>query len=301
MPPWPRAPQGLRALWRILPPVPRRHRARPPLPTTAAGPSWRRRTAWTAGRSRPRHRRRRVSDSSFRRRPRRSASGRPSTPATGAPPGPRPAPRPPGPTVRARSRPPFAHRRGRRPERPFEVPDAPTSISSSSPRLTADPRRARGSAAASLRSLLLPPGPPLPGYHPVGVEHALHPFHRRHDDRQVGDVGQLEGEPEGGDAVLPRLRRRRDDVHVLVSQHRGHVLEQLAPVQGLHLDRDEERGGSTCPPGHVDEALGLPDEVLGIRTVRPVDGHAVAASDEADDLVTWHRGAAPGELYPDVA
>src|SRR5205807_9753930 len=37
-----------------------------------------------------------------------------------------------------------------------------------------------------------------------------------------------------------------------------------------------------------------------VHAVDPVDGHAVAMGDEADDLVAWHRGTAPGQPDPYV-
>src|SRR6266545_1331906 len=117
---------------------------------------------------------------------------------------------------------------------------------------------------------------------------------------EVGDVGQLEGEPKGGDPVAPGGDRGRHDVDVVVRKDLGDVAEQLGAVQRLHLDGDREHRRAGAVPGHVDHAVGVALQVGGVGTVGAVDADAVPAGDESDDRVTRYRGATSGELDPDV-
>src|SRR6266511_601440 len=135
---------------------------------------------------------------------------------------------------------------------------------------------------------------------PEGVVDAVHALDRGQHVGEVGDVGQLEGEPKGGDPVAPGGDRGRHDVDVVVRKDLGDVAEQLGAVQRLHLDGDREHRRAGAVPGHVDHAVGVALQVGGVGTVGAVDADAVPAGDEADDLVTRDRGATSGELDPDV-
>src|SRR6266540_1745773 len=135
---------------------------------------------------------------------------------------------------------------------------------------------------------------------PEGVVDAVHALDRGQHVGEVGDVGQLEGEPKGGDPVAPGGDRGRHDVDVVVRKDLGDVAEQLGAVQRLHLDGDREHRRAGAVPGHVDHAVGVALQVGGVGTVGAVDADAVPAGDESDDRVTRYRGATSGELDPDV-
>src|SRR6266542_1895270 len=92
---------------------------------------------------------------------------------------------------------------------------------------------------------------------PEGVVDAVHALDRGQHVGEVGDVGQLEGEPKGGDPVAPGGDRGRHDVDVVVRKDLGDVAEQLGAVQRLHLDGDREHRRAGAVPGHVDHAVGV--------------------------------------------
>ena len=87
---------------------------------------------------------------------------------------------------------------------------------------------------------------------------------------------------------------------MLVGQHPRDVREQPGAVEGLDLDGDEERGGAGGLPVDLQDALRLLLEVAGVGAVVAVDADAAGAGDEAEDGVAGDRGAAAGELDPDV-
>src|SRR5205823_958755 len=134
----------------------------------------------------------------------------------------------------------------------------------------------------------------------VGVEDAFHLLHRGEHRRQVGDVRELEYEPQLRDPVRADGGARRDDVHVMVGEHGRHVRQEPLAIERLHLDRYDERRRLPGSPRHLEQALGLLRERLRVRTVDPVHRHALAAGDESHDLVARHRHAAPRQTHPHV-
>jgi hypothetical protein len=64
----------------------------------------------------------------------------------------------------------------------------------------------------------------------------------------VGDVGELEREPKLGHPVLPHGRAGGEDVDLVLAQGRGHVAQQLLPIEGFDLDRHHERRPLAGPP-----------------------------------------------------
>src|SRR4029450_2681180 len=92
----------------------------------------------------------------------------------------------------------------------------------------------------------------------------------------------------------------RHDVDVVVGEDLGDVAEQLGPVKGLDLDGDREHARTRGVPLDLDDAVLVAAQVVGVGAVAPVDADPVAAGDEADDRVAGHRGAAAGQLDPDV-
>ena len=114
-------------------------------------------------------------------------------------------------------------------------------------------------------------------------------------------VGHLEAEPADRHPVAGGGDRRGEDVHPLVGEHPGDVGEQLVPVERLDLDGDQEHRAGRAGPLDLDQPLRLALEVLGVGAVVAVHADPAGAGDEAEDLVARHRGAAPGQLDPDVA
>src|SRR4029450_9453858 len=87
---------------------------------------------------------------------------------------------------------------------------------------------------------------------------------------------------------------------VVVGEDLGDVAQQLGPVEGLDLDGDREHARPRGVPLDLDDAVLVAAQVVGVGAVAPVDADPVAAGDEADDRVAGHRGAAAGQLDPDV-
>src|SRR3954454_767050 len=114
------------------------------------------------------------------------------------------------------------------------------------------------------------------------------------------DVGQLEREPQACDPVAPGRRVRRQDVDVLVGQHRRDIGEQSRPVERLDLDGDDERCRLAAGPRHLDHPLRLAAKRLHVRTIAAMNAHALAARHEPDDLVARNRRAASAEPDPYV-
>ena len=76
------------------------------------------------------------------------------------------------------------------------------------------------------------------------------------------------------------------------SKHGGDVHQKAVPVFGHHLQRGAVGLRGLVSPGDADPAvLILLPAVFHRRVgaVRPVDGHAVALGDEADDVVARYR------------
>ena len=73
-------------------------------------------------------------------------------------------------------------------------------------------------------------------------------------------VGELEVEAELRHPVARRLRRARQDVHVVLGEHLGDVAQQPRPVERLDLDRHDERGRLVVVPLDLDDPLGVVDE-----------------------------------------
>src|SRR5699024_7418069 len=104
-----------------------------------------------------------------------------------------------------------------------------------------------------------------------------------------------------GGAVIGGGHVRREDVHVVVGEHLGHIGEQAVAVQRLDLDLHQEHTVRLGVPLHVDHALGLAPQTLHVGAVLAVDRDPGAAGDEPDDRVPGDRHAALGQFGPQVA
>ena len=80
----------------------------------------------------------------------------------------------------------------------------------------------------------------------------------------------------------------------------GHLGEDPGAVEAVDGQRDHERTRRRRCPGHLDQTVRLVAQVVGVRAVDPVHGHAVLPRHEAEDLVAGYRHAAAGKLHPDV-
>jgi hypothetical protein len=108
-------------------------------------------------------------------------------------------------------------------------------------------------------------------------------------------VPHLEREPADRHPIPAGRHRRGQDVDVLVREHPGHVGEQPGPVERLHLDGHQEHRAVARCPVDLDHPLLLgAGQVDDVHAVHPVHGHAMTVGDEAGDLVSRHRGTAPG-------
>ena len=114
---------------------------------------------------------------------------------------------------------------------------------------------------------------------------------------EVLGVAHLESEPADRHSITRCGHRRRENVHLLVSQHAGDIRQQSCPVQGLDLDVHEEDTARRRSPFDLDHPVGLGLQARDVDAVGPMDGHARTARDEAGDLVAGHgRAAAPGAV-----
>ena len=90
------------------------------------------------------------------------------------------------------------------------------------------------------------------------------------------------------------------DVDLVLGHDLGDVAQQAGPVVGLDPDRDRVGLGRRRLPLDVDEPADLALVEHG-RARLEMDGHALAAGDEADDRVARDRVAALGEADEQVA
>src|SRR5690625_247099 len=131
---------------------------------------------------------------------------------------------------------------------------------------------------------------------PVDLGHIGHPAHARLD--VVDLLLVLHVDPEV-DARVCGLHVGGDAggalVHLCDTVQR--VLQQAGPVDADDLEVGREESARRRIPAHVHDPLALlHPQVLHVRTVEPVHGHAAAAGDIADDVVTTNGSAALGEL-----
>jgi hypothetical protein len=114
-------------------------------------------------------------------------------------------------------------------------------------------------------------------------------------------ISHLEREPADRHPIPAGRHRRGQDIDVLVRQHPGHVREQPGPVERLHLDGHQEHRAVARRPVDLDHPLLLgAGQVHDIHAVHPVHGHAMPVGDEAGDLISRHRSAAPRQAHPGV-
>ena len=73
----------------------------------------------------------------------------------------------------------------------------------------------------------------------------------------MAGIGELEVEAQPGDAVGLRLRCARNDVHVVLGEHIGHIAQQAGPVERLDLDRHDVVAGRVVVPLDVDDPVAL--------------------------------------------
>jgi len=118
---------------------------------------------------------------------------------------------------------------------------------------------------------------------------------------EVLGIPHLEREPADRHPIPAGRHGRGQDVDVLVRKHPGHVGQQPGPVERLHLDGHQEHRAVARRPVDLDHPLLLgTGQVHDIHAVHPVHGHAMTVGDEAGDLISRHRGAAPGQAHPCV-
>jgi hypothetical protein len=118
---------------------------------------------------------------------------------------------------------------------------------------------------------------------------------------EVLGIPHLEREPADRHPIPAGRHGRGQDVDVLVRKHPGHVGQQPGPVERLHLDGHQEHRAVARRPVDLDHPLLLgTGQVHDIHAVHPVHGHAMTVGDKAGDLISRHRGAAPGQAHPCV-
>src|SRR5262249_57291683 len=103
---------------------------------------------------------------------------------------------------------------------------------------------------------------------------------------KVLGVAHLEGELAHRYPVPGGGHRRGQDVDVLVGDGTGDVGQEPGPVQGLHLDPDEEHRVLGGRPAHRHQPLPLgAAQVPQVAAVGPVHRHAVAPGDEPGGVI----------------
>jgi hypothetical protein len=118
---------------------------------------------------------------------------------------------------------------------------------------------------------------------------------------EVLRVAHLEGEPRDRQPVARGVHRGGEDIDVVLGEHPGDIGEQALAVQRLDLDLHQEHAGLGGCPSDIDDPVGAFTQFRHVAAVGAVHRHARAPGDEPDDGIRRDRGAAPGELDPDIA
>src|SRR5205809_406115 len=134
----------------------------------------------------------------------------------------------------------------------------------------------------------------------MDAEHVAHTLELREHARELLDTRDLQGRVHGGGLVGIRLRRKREELYLVLADHGRDVAQEPVAVPAFDADRDRVRARRRALPLHVDEALFVCTS-LHVRAVRAVDGDPATASDVTHDLVAGHRVAAHAEADEEVA
>ena len=121
----------------------------------------------------------------------------------------------------------------------------------------------------------------------IHLHHSADLMQSAHDRREMLRVGNKNTEVNDRKAIGGR--RRVDGRHARLRgrERGGDVEHEVEAVLGVNVERGLIRLLDVRAPAHFDPAaalLGLSALGRGVGTVTAVNGHAVAACDEADDL-----------------
>src|SRR5208282_3925286 len=97
-------------------------------------------------------------------------------------------------------------------------------------------------------------------------------------------------------AQIVRVRFERTNIGPGLADGAGDFREHAGAVLGEHQEARDELAFGGAGPFHVDAALGFVEQVLDVRAIAVVDGHATAARDIADDFVAGNGVAALGAV-----
>ena len=141
----------------------------------------------------------------------------------------------------------------------------------------------------------------LTGHHAVGLVDAVDASQGGEEAVEVAGVGQLELEAHLRHPVGAGVGGGAEDVDVVVAHRGGHVPQQPAAVEGLHLDGGHERAVVRLVPVDVDQAVALAvGQRHGVGAVGAVHRDTAAPRDEAEDLVARHGRAAARQAHHQV-
>src|SRR3990172_3972064 len=120
-----------------------------------------------------------------------------------------------------------------------------------------------------------------------------------HDPGELGDRLDLEGHPHRRRVVRRYRDAGGDDVHPVLRDDLGDVVEEPRSVERLDGQGDRVRLGGSRFPFDLDETVDLPLVHHG-RARAKVDRDTFAPGDEADDRVARDGVAALGEAAEEV-
>src|SRR6267143_6175924 len=120
------------------------------------------------------------------------------------------------------------------------------------------------------------------------------------DARELLDARHLQGRIDRRGLVRIRLRRQREEIHLVIADHRGHVAEEAIAIPPFDADGHRIGARRRALPLDVDESL-LVGGPLHVRAVRAMHRYAATARDISGDLVSGYWVAADAEAHQQVA
>src|SRR5438105_13336640 len=125
----------------------------------------------------------------------------------------------------------------------------------------------------------------------MDTEDVAYALELREHARELLDARDLKRRVHGGGLVRVRLRREREELHLVLADHRRDITQEAVAVPSLDPDRDRIRACRRALPLDVDEPLFVRGP-LHVRAVGAMHRDAAAARDVAHDLVASHGMAA---------
>jgi hypothetical protein len=124
--------------------------------------------------------------------------------------------------------------------------------------------------------------------------------HRVEDTVKVGHIAHLKDKAGQRQEIIRSVHRGREDIHMVLGEHPGHIRKQTRAVKRFNLNVDEEHASLGWRPLDLNHPIGTALERPDVRTVSTVDRHPCPPGNKTNDGVTGDRRAASGELDQDV-